>query len=73
MPIRSSPLLGTEQELLEGIREAKALGVNVAPFVSIHIIINAGVARYGVNPGHDDWTYHPELIPQFRPYYRARQ
>jgi hypothetical protein len=41
----------------------------VAPFVSIHEILKSGVARYGVNPGHDDWTYHPELIPQFRPYY----
>jgi hypothetical protein len=39
----------------------------VAPFVSIHIITAA--ERYGVQPGHDDWTYHPELIPEFRPYY----
>jgi len=69
MPIRSSTLLGTEQELLHGIAEAKALGVNVAPFVSIHIILNEAVARYGLKPGHDDWTYHPELIPEFRPYY----
>jgi hypothetical protein len=69
MPIRSSPLLGTEQELLEGIAKASALGVNVAPFVSIHIIMNDSVARYGVKPGHDDWTYHPELIPEFRPYF----
>ena len=69
MPIRSSPLLGTEQELLKGIDEARTMGVNVAPFVSIHIIMNNAVARYGVKPGHDDWTYHPELIPQFRPYF----
>jgi hypothetical protein len=69
MPIRSSRLLGTEQELLHGIAQAKALGVNVAPFVSIHIILNDAVGRYGVKPGHDDWTYHPELIPEFRPYY----
>src|SRR2546427_7081152 len=69
MPIRSSRLLGTEQELLQGIAQAKALGVNVAPFVSIHIILNDAVARYGVKAGHDDWTYHPELIPEFRPYY----
>jgi hypothetical protein len=69
IPIRFSPALGTEQELLQGIRQARALGVNVAPFVSIHIILNSEVARYGVNPGHDDWTYHPELIPKFRPYY----
>ncbi len=69
MPIRSSPLLGSEQELLQGIEKARTLGANVAPFVSIHIILNDAVARYGVKPGHDDWTYHPELIPEFRPYY----
>ncbi len=69
MPIRSSPLLGSEQELLQGIEKAKTLGVNVAPFVSIHIILNDAISRYGVKPGHDDWTYHPELIPEFRPYY----
>jgi hypothetical protein len=45
------------------------LGVNVAPFVSFHIILNPGPARYGVTKGHDNWTYHPELIPQFQPYY----
>jgi hypothetical protein len=69
MPIPYRPMLGSEQELLQGIWQAKALGVNVAPFVSIRIILNSGVARYSVNPGHGDWTYHPELIPQFRPYY----
>jgi hypothetical protein len=35
----------------------------------VHIILNRDVARYGIKPGHDDWTYHPELIPLFRPYY----
>ncbi len=67
MPIHFSRDLGTEQELLLGIKQAETLGVNVAPFVSIHII--SAAARYGVKPGHDDWTYHTELIPQFRPYY----
>jgi len=69
MPILSSPLLGSEQELLEGIRKAKAVGVNVAPFVSVHIILNSELSRYGATPGRDDWTYHPDLIPEFRPYY----
>ena len=61
--------LGTQEEFLGGVRKAKELGVNVAPFVSVHIILNREVQRYGVQPGYDDWTYHPELIPQFRPYY----
>jgi hypothetical protein len=67
MPVHFSKDLGTEKELLEGIKQAETLGVNVAPFFSIHIIGAAG--KYGVTPGHDDWTYHTELIPQFRPYY----
>lgn len=69
MQIRYSPMLGTEKELLSGINQAKALGVNVAPFVSIHTVNNGDVARYGVKPGDANWTYDPQLIPQFRPYY----
>src|SRR2546425_11395742 len=38
-------------------------------FRSVHIILNREAARYGAQPAHDDWTYHPELVPQFRPYY----
>jgi hypothetical protein len=70
MPIHSRSALGTEQELLEGMKRAKSLGVNVAPFVSIHII--AASERYGLPHGHDDWTYHTELIPQFRAHYAHR-
>ncbi len=72
MPFTAWNVLGTEQELLQGIQQAKALGVNVAPFVSIHIILNNALSKYGVKPGHDDWTFHPELIPQFRAYYAHR-
>lgn len=68
--VQASPLLGTEQELLQGIDKAKALGVNVAPFISVHIILNNYVSRYGVKPDiADNWTYHPDFIPQFQPYY----
>jgi hypothetical protein len=69
MPIHYLRTLGTEQELFQGMAQAKALGVNVAPFVSVHIVRDEAAAKYGVTPGREDWTYHPELIPQFRPYY----
>lgn len=69
MPVHSCAMLGTEQELLQGMDQARALGVNVAPFFSIHIILNPAVSRYGVNPALDDWDYHPEFIPQFQPFY----
>jgi hypothetical protein len=54
---------------VDGVQQARKLGVNVAPFVSVHIVLNRYASRYGVEPGKDDWTYHPELIPRFRSYY----
>jgi hypothetical protein len=69
LPIAVSPELGTMEEFLAGVRQAREIGVNAAPFVSVHIINNQDVARYGVKPAHDDWTYDTELVPWFRPYY----
>jgi len=69
LPIRLREDLGTQQEFLEAVRRARELGVNVAPFISVVVIRNSEVGRYGVEPGHSDWTYHPELIPPFGPYY----
>lgn len=67
IPIRSE--LGTVDDLIEGVRGAGALGVNIAPFISIAIVRNRLAGRYGAKPGSSDWTYHYELIPMFRPYY----
>jgi hypothetical protein len=67
VPLRKD--LGTLQEFRDGIQQARRLGVNVAPFFSIRLIRNFQLAKYGVQPAHDNWTYHPELIPRFRPYY----
>ena len=69
LPIPLNEQLGTADEFLGGIRQARNEGVNVAPFSSVHIILNRDVARYGIKPAHDDWTYHNELVPWFRPYY----
>jgi len=69
LPLRLREELGTMEDFLEGVRQARDAGVNVAPYVGVHIILNRDVARYGVKPGHADWTYHSELIPMFRPYY----
>lgn len=67
VPLRKD--LGTRQQFLNAIRQARRLGVDVAPFYSIRIIRNSQLAQYGVTPSHNNWTYHPELIPRFRPYY----
>jgi len=72
VPIEFRPELGTEQDFLRGLQEAKRIGVNVAPFVSLHIMLDRLLSRYGMKPKESEggnWTYHPELIPRFRPYY----
>lgn len=64
------PHLGTEAELLDGIKQCRAIGVNVAPFISV---VQAGpktAARYGLTiPNNNGWTYHTELIPRRNPPY----
>jgi hypothetical protein len=69
LPVAVLKELGSETEFLEAIRSAERLGVDVAPFISVHITLNDLASRYGMKPGHDNWTYHPELLPQFAPYY----
>lgn len=69
LPIPLRPELGSEQDLVTGIRAAKDLGVNIAPFTSVHNAMPETAARYGVKTGTGNWTYHPELIPNFRPFY----
>lgn len=69
LPIELRDELGTREEFLAGISEARKLGVNVAPFVSVQLVRNVHAQRYGLQPGNANWTYHPELIPNFTPYY----
>jgi hypothetical protein len=69
IPVPLNELLGTRQEFFEGIRAAKKLGVDIAPFTSIQTLLNQYAGRYGVKPSTGNWTYDPELIPNFRPSY----
>jgi hypothetical protein len=69
LPIPVRPELGTVEDLQKAVKEARAMGVNISPFISISILRNMYADRYGVTPANDDWTYHAELIPNFRPYY----
>lgn len=69
LPIPTRPELGSVEDLLDAVRRSHELGVNIAPFISISIVRNQYAARYGVETSNDDWTYHGELIPMFRPYY----
>lgn len=61
--------LGTKQEFIDGVRKAKELGVNVAPFVSNVLVRREFAERYGGSPGNPAWVYHPDLIPMMDPYY----
>jgi len=67
IPVRSE--LGTASDLVQATQRSQEMGVNIAPFISLAIVRNRYAAHYGATPGSSDWTYHPELIPMFRPYY----
>jgi len=70
LPIPVRPLLGSKEDFLSGVRRAREVGVNVAPFISVHIINGSNLDRYGLKAtGVENWDYHPDLIPRFRPYY----
>src|SRR5262249_20199476 len=47
LPLVIRPELGSIDDLVEGIRKARESGVSVAPFVSIHYLLNSCLARYG--------------------------
>src|SRR5262249_12921251 len=69
LPIPPRPELGTADDLLQAVKHSHDIGVNIAPFISIAIVRNRYAARYGAKLGTEDWTYHPDLIPVFRPFY----
>ena len=67
-PITVREELGTVDELIAGIREARKAGVHVAPFVSLKEIEDRFAAKYGLKPGSAAaWIFHPEMIPAMLP------
>jgi len=69
LPILVNSALGTQEEFIAAIRQAQALGVNVAPFVSLQTVREGPAERYGLQAGDPTWAYHPDLVPNFRCYY----
>ncbi|MFB3902533.1 MAG: hypothetical protein ACE15E_03710 [Acidobacteriota bacterium] len=69
MPIPIRKELGDVHNLLQAVTECRKIGVNVAPFISLQTVRNEYVSRYRIQPSTGDWTYHAELVPNFRPYY----
>lgn len=69
MPIPIRRELGTVEDLVRAVSECKRIGVNVAPFISVQTVRNDYASRYNIPSSTGDWTYHPDLVPNFRPYY----
>jgi hypothetical protein len=69
MPIPVRPELGTVADLQKAVSQSRELGVNITPFISLSVVRNRYAKRYGAKPANNDWSYHYELIPTFRPYY----
>lgn len=66
--------LGGPEGLAKAVAECRRRGVNVAPFVSVASVGKQSAPRYGWQVGGPEsgWTYHPELIPRFRPPYASK-
>jgi hypothetical protein len=64
------PQCGTEKELADAIAECNKLGVNVSLFISVYSLAHPSAEKYGIEiPKEGGWTYDPELVPAFNPYY----
>lgn len=70
LPIHVKKELGTREEFLSAIQQAKRLGVNISPFVSITNINKEQAIHFGAKKNETlHYTYDPELFPMFSPYY----
>lgn len=69
LPFDVRPELGTPEEFVQAVKEAKAMGVNVSPFVSCNLLQSRFAQRYGGSEGSPAWAYHPDMVPLMDPYY----
>lgn len=61
--------LGTSEQLAAAIKECNKIGVNVSLWESIASLGKPTATDWGYKLGPHGWTYHPETIPRFNPYY----
>lgn len=58
IPVRLNPSFGTLKEFVEGIKQARDMGVGVAPFFNMKNLDDSLAERYGVTPGMGaNWTF----------------
>ena len=64
------PHLGTEQDMVDSVKQCKELGVNVVPFISVLQANPETAPRYGAKvTDNNGWTYHTEMVPRWNPPY----
>jgi hypothetical protein len=74
MPIHHRAVLGTAEEWLAAVKECRAIGVNVAGALGIHLLRYDQLPRYGVKyTARNAWNFHHDLIPNFNPSYLRGQ
>ena len=69
LPVLLRRELGTREELVAAVRACKQLSVNVSPFYSVVDVREPLASKLGFPANSTAWTYHPELVPGFNPYY----
>ncbi|HBG27685.1 MAG: hypothetical protein A2Y10_10215 [Planctomycetes bacterium GWF2_41_51] len=65
-------IIGTEQEFFDAVKKCREMGVDISGFISFGLAVKKTAHKYGVKfvlNDTDNWTYHPELVPMFRPPY----
>ncbi len=67
LPVLARDDMGGRDGLVMSVQEAKKLGVNVTPFMNLRFVNQP--ERYGIVADQTAYTFHPELIPPFDPYY----
>jgi hypothetical protein len=62
--------LGTQQDMIDAVRECRKLGVNLVPFITVLQANQKTAPRYNLKVvDNKGWTYHTELIPIRNPQY----
>ena len=70
LPIPHRKVLGTAEEWVQAVKDCRAMDVNIAASLGIHLLHHTQLARYGVQyTARNAWNFHRDLIPNFNPAY----
>jgi hypothetical protein len=58
------------EEWVQAVKDCRAMDVNIAASLGIHLLHHTQLARYGVQyTARNAWNFHRDLIPNFNPAY----